>query len=86
LHGGNSENSFDLKPISSTSTAADCNNENFDNNITYTWNDVNVYYSVKNDRILDRLMFRTRKSVAQKHILKDGKIRKKLKLACFILR
>lgn len=71
LHGGSLENTFDLKLISSPSTAADCNNESFGNNITYTWSDVNVYYSVKNDRIWDRLTFKTRKSVAQKHILKD---------------
>ncbi|XP_012525944.1 protein white [Monomorium pharaonis] len=70
LHGENPENSFDLKPISSASTIADFN-KSFDNNITYTWSDVNVYYSVKNDKIWDRLMFRTRKFVAQKHILKD---------------
>lgn len=71
LHGGSLENTFDLKLISSPSTAADCNNESFGNKITYTWSDVNVYYSVKNDRIWDRLTFKTRKSVAQKHILKD---------------
>ncbi|KAG5327518.1 WHITE protein, partial [Pseudoatta argentina] len=69
---GNSENSFDLKPIPSLSTAADFNNESFDNNITYTWSNLNVYCSVKNDRICDRLMFRSRKFVAQKHILKDA--------------
>ncbi|XP_071555075.1 protein white-like isoform X1 [Temnothorax nylanderi] len=71
LHGGSSETSFNLKSISNVSTTVDFNNENFGNNITYTWSDVNVYHSVKNDRIWDRLMFRTRKSVAQKHILKD---------------
>ncbi|XP_011173151.2 protein white [Solenopsis invicta] len=65
------ENSFDLKPIPTASTAADFNNESFGNSITYTWSDVNVYYSVKNDKIWDRLLFRTRKSVVQKHILKD---------------
>ncbi|KAL0130711.1 hypothetical protein PUN28_002381 [Cardiocondyla obscurior] len=70
LHARNSENSFDLRPISNLS-ATDFNNDSFGNNITYTWSDVNVYYAVKNDKIWDRLMFRTRKSVVQKHILKN---------------
>ncbi|XP_011645071.1 protein white isoform X1 [Pogonomyrmex barbatus] len=71
LPGGSFESSFDLRPISNAPTGVNFNDENFSNKITYTWSDVNVYYSVKTDRIWDRLAFRARKSVPQKHILKD---------------
>ncbi|XP_070153101.1 protein white-like [Polyergus mexicanus] len=71
LHDGSPENYFDLKPISSASIGVNFNNEISTNRITYTWSDVNVYYSTKTNRIWDQLMFRPRKSIAQKHILKD---------------
>lgn len=51
----------------------------------YTWSDVNAFVPTKDDRVWDRLMFRTRKHVAQKHILKDGKNKsceKDLLVAC----
>ncbi|XP_050452990.1 protein white [Cataglyphis hispanica] len=71
LHDGSPENSFSLKPISSAPIGVNFNNEISINRITYAWSDVNVYYSTKTDRIWDQLMFRPRKSIAQKHILKD---------------
>ncbi|CAL1681361.1 unnamed protein product [Lasius platythorax] len=70
LHDGSPENSFGLKPISSAPTGVNFNSEISTNRITYTWSDVNVY-STKTDRIWDKLTFRPRKLVAQKHILKD---------------
>ncbi|KAM0733916.1 Protein white [Formica fusca] len=71
LHDGSPENSFSLKSISSAPIGVNFNSEISTNRITYTWSDVNVYYSTKTDRIWDQLMFRPRKSIAQKHILKD---------------
>ncbi|EFN66383.1 Protein white [Camponotus floridanus] len=71
LHDGSPENSFSLKPISNAPTGVNFNSEISTDRITYTWNDVNVYYSTKTDRIWDRLMFRPSRSIAQKHILKD---------------
>ncbi|KAH0946841.1 hypothetical protein HN011_008567 [Eciton burchellii] len=65
------ETSFNLTSISSAPTSSNFNNEINNNRITYTWSDVNVYIKEKADRIRDRLMFRTRKSIVQKHILKD---------------
>ncbi|XP_014478933.1 PREDICTED: ABC transporter G family member 3-like [Dinoponera quadriceps] len=70
-HNGSPEASFSLKPISSVSTGVNLNSEIAHNQITYTWSDVNVYLSTKNDKIWDRMMFRPRKPVAQKHILED---------------
>ncbi|XP_011300537.1 protein white [Fopius arisanus] len=39
--------------------------------ITYTWSEVNVYYTSRNGRAWDR-MFRRKKPVEQRHILKDA--------------
>lgn len=44
--------------------------------ITYTWSDVNVYCTARNTRAWDRF-YRRRKPVEQKHILKDGKYKRK---------
>lgn len=39
--------------------------------ITYTWSDVNVYVTTKKDKIWDSALFKSKKPVEQKHILKD---------------
>nr|XP_012233125.1 PREDICTED: protein white isoform X1 [Linepithema humile] len=70
-HGGSPETSFSLRPISSAHAGANFNDKISDNKITYTWSDVNVYCSARTDRIWDRLTFQARRSIAQKHILKD---------------
>lgn len=59
-----------MKPISNVPTGVNFNNEIANNKITYTWNNVNVYLSAKNDKIWDLMM--PRKPVVQKHILEDG--------------
>ncbi|XP_011149501.1 protein white [Harpegnathos saltator] len=70
-HDGSPEASFNLKPISNVPTGVHFNHEIAINKITYTWSDVNVYVSANSDRIWDRVTFRPRKPVAQRHILED---------------
>lgn len=90
-HNGSPETSFSLRPITSTQTGVNFKNKISDHKITYTWSDVNVYCSTRTDRVWDRLMFKTGRTVAQKHILKDGKerkgnLKKKERIFIYVLR
>lgn len=72
---GNGDKSLKMKQLSTTAAKSRIN---FHEEIVYTWSDVNVYASAKQERLIDRIFCRRRKSFDRRHILKDGNMHGKL--------
>lgn len=69
--GNSPEMTVRMEPIfhSSSKISQVCGTPN--DKITFTWSDVNVYVNARKDRIWERALFRSKRPMEQRHILKD---------------
>lgn len=72
-----------MEPIFHPSISQLCGPSN--DKITYTWSDVNAYVTTRKERIWDRALFKSKRPLEQRHILKDGTNLKILKNAISLL-
>ncbi|XP_046816687.1 protein white isoform X1 [Vespa crabro] len=71
LEGESPETILCMEPIfhSSTRISQLCGTSN--DKITYTWSDINAYVTTKKDTIWERTLFKNKRPLEQRHILKD---------------
>nr|XP_031835364.1 protein white [Nomia melanderi]XP_031835365.1 protein white [Nomia melanderi]XP_031835366.1 protein white [Nomia melanderi] len=74
--GTSSKTFLKLKPIPPSSTAigdaaTEASRSFANESITYTWSDLNVYVSRRNESLFDRFLMRKKRAIERRHLLKD---------------